>query len=1516
MSLLLFVACTTTEESPSSVPNGGNESVTPSITLEQNFLNFDEHADVQTISFSSTMDWTAELINDRADGWCSISATSGTAGSKDIDVTVTENTSTDDRTASVIIKSGAISKTVRISQKQRDALTVTSSTFEIEGTSGKIYIEVKANVDFEYTINGSAAEWITPVETRAMKTSTLAFNIAENKTMVRREGTITVFSGDLSETITVYQKDHGDAILLSQNEYVVSDTGEDIAVEVTSNVDVEIEMPGVDWITRNVSRAVSTNTYYFTIAENTSYDQREAYITFKNTEKKITERVKVSQVQRDAIVLAAEQYNVTSEGEQITIELGHNVDFDFEIVGDWITHVETRALQTNYLVFEVASNASYDSREGSVIFTANNGSLTQVAKIFQAQKDAIIISDNDIVVSDASQQISFDVETNIDFSVIDPDVDWLHPVVTRGLTTHTLTYTVDENTTYDSREAQIVVKNNATNITQTVTVTQAQKDAIVLAKSEYEIELEGGALDFDIQTNVEVSVSISEDAQSWITQVVTRGLETRTLYFDIAPYDGDATREGTITISGGNAMQTINVCQFSWQNLEDNKIYYTSSDGKVVTPNENSNWGGARIISNTYENGQGVITFSRNLTEIGSEAFCDQQTLTSITIPDKVKSIGYETFKSCKALTEVTLGSGLETISESAFLYCGKLESITIPDSVTSIGQSAFQDCLSLNSVTFGKGLETIGESAFAVCNSLTSITIPDNVKSLGNNAFNSCKKLVEVNIGNGVKTIGSEAFRNCEKLAEIYLGSGLETIEWGAFANNPSLTRITIPNNVKKIGSDAFYYCDALTSITIPNSVKAIEDSTFNACVKLAEVNIGDGVETIGEYAFYACALTSINIPNSVKTIKGGAFQECRKLATVTFGSGLETIGDRAFNNCESLTQITIPNSVKTIGGGAFYDCPNLREVSLGNSLEVIPGNAFGNCHALTSITIPDSVTYIGEGAFENCSSLTSITIPDNVKIIKNHTFNGCFNLAEVTIGKGVETIEHNAFNACGKLTNIIIPDNVKTIGEQAFNACESLATVTLGNGLETICNEAFNACVSLNSITIPQSVKEITGNPFAGCKKIKAFYGKFTSEDNTTLSKDGVIIAIANYESLIEYTIPNGITKIADSAFANWYNLQTINIPESVTSIGAGAFSGCDNLQSINIPEGITTIKGGTFSNCNNLKQITLPNSLTKIESEAFTFSGLTEITIPDNVTEIGGGVFGGCDNLTSFRGKFASADNKSLIIDNKLIAYAYSGLTEYIISEGVITLGEFSFLWIIGQPMATISLPNSLTTIEDWAFYDCRTISEITIPENVTYIGGFNMDNLSKIYCKATTPPTLNGNPFEGSQTPTHTIYVPSASVMAYRSAPGWSDYASMIVGYDFDKGVEIDPNTQIFYTSSDGKVVNPNAASWGGATIISNTYKNGQGVITFSQSLTEISDNAFEGCSTLTGVNLPNSVEIIKEHAFIQCTSLRSITLPTSVTTIEAGAFMLCSSLSSITIPNSVTVIKGSAFNLCI
>lgn len=167
-------------------------------------------------------------------------------------------------------------------------------------------------------------------------------------------------------------------------------------------------------------------------------------------------------------------------------------------------------------------------------------------------------------------------------------------------------------------------------------------------------------------------------------------------------------------------------------------IYYTSSNGGVVTPYNTSAFGGAKIISNTYtpEEG-GVIKFDREITEIGYQAFSGRS-LTSVIIPDSVESIGYSAFYQCSGLT-------------------GEL---IIPDSVTSIGEWAFNQCGKLTGLTIGSGVTIIGDYAFYYCSGLTGeLVIPDNVTSIGSNAFYQCSGLTSVTIGSGVTSIGYRAF-------------------------------------------------------------------------------------------------------------------------------------------------------------------------------------------------------------------------------------------------------------------------------------------------------------------------------------------------------------------------------------------------------------------------------------------------------------------------------------------------------------------------------------------------------------------------------------------------------------------------------------------------------------------------------------------------------------------------------------------------------------------------------------
>lgn len=540
LSVAILIGCDKLEDIFGTEENPNNPQIeinTPEILSATDGGN-------NTIMFSATENWTAEILNSRTDGWCSIYPTSGNAGEATITVTTQPNDSPEERSASIIIKAGSVSKTVKVSQKQKDALTVTASKFEVGSDGGEVNIEIKANIDFQYEIEESAKDWVKYEGTRALKTSTLIFKVAENEDIEKRKAKIQIKSGELNEVVTIYQNGTKPTIIISKSEYVISANGETIAVDVTSNVDVAVELPiDADWVTENTTRALSTNTFYFDIAPSEEYEERTAEIVFTNSENNLSEAVKIVQTQKDALVVAKDSYIMESDGGQIQIEVGYNVNFDVEISADWITSGQTRAFTTETLIFNIAKNTDNDDREGAITFKSKDGSLTQTVKVYQVQADALIISDKDIVVGAESGTVSFEIQTNVEFKVSKPDVSWLRAVQTRGLTTHTFHYEYDANMTYDSREAKIVVTDIKNNQSEIITITQAQKDAIIVAKEQYSIGSKGDQIVIEAESNIDFDVVISND---WIKQITTRSLQSKSYTFEILQNTDKKDRQGFV----------------------------------------------------------------------------------------------------------------------------------------------------------------------------------------------------------------------------------------------------------------------------------------------------------------------------------------------------------------------------------------------------------------------------------------------------------------------------------------------------------------------------------------------------------------------------------------------------------------------------------------------------------------------------------------------------------------------------------------------------------------------------------------------------------------------------------------------------------------------------------------------------------------------------------------------------------------------------------------------------------
>ena len=542
------------------------------------------------ITFTASDEWTAAFSNDRA-SWLSFSPESGAAGQGKVSVTADPNETTDERSAVVRIKCGSATASVTVVQKQKDALTQTPSKTQFGAEGGSFTIEVKSNIDYSFDID---VPWIHQVTTRSMTTKTATFSVDANEDTRKREGSVTVRSALGSEKVTVYQEAAGPSIVLSAESVALKTEGGTFSVDVNTNVDVTMSIAeGAEWLSEVTTRSMSTHTYTFQATANESTDMRTGRITFRNDASGVEASVTVTQMQKDALVVAQDLYEIGAEGGNLSIEASANVDLEVAVSETWVHQVTTRSMTTRSYDFAVDANPGNEVRECTITFSggAEESPFTQ-----QSPWSLIGSIGGDSWTRDIAMKTDgkWHVVLGVTFTESDEfkfrkDGAW---TVNLGANSSSVTTypgdclavlaqdggnmklpagTFDIYLNPDQKRVYFLTAGTpftydgyaalAGGLTQTVTIRQDGADGFVANfKDEYKLSAKAQTLELRSRSSVDIAAESNCD---WVTVVGTRSMSTRFVTLQIAENTSEKSRTGEVVVSAPSLglSQTVRIIQ-------------------------------------------------------------------------------------------------------------------------------------------------------------------------------------------------------------------------------------------------------------------------------------------------------------------------------------------------------------------------------------------------------------------------------------------------------------------------------------------------------------------------------------------------------------------------------------------------------------------------------------------------------------------------------------------------------------------------------------------------------------------------------------------------------------------------------------------------------------------------------------------------------------------------------------------------------------------------------------------
>ena len=887
-----------------------------------------------------------------------------------------------------------------------------------------------------------------------------------------------------------------------------------------------------------------------------------------------------------------------------------------------------------------------------------------------------------------------------------------------------------------------------------------------------------------------------------------------------------------------------------------------------------------------------TITIPDSVTSIGESAFSGCSSLSSITIPESVTCIGSSAFSGCNSLSSITIPDGIVTIESGTFYGCCSLNSFTISESVTTIGSSAFKNS-GITSIHLPSTTTSIGENAFN-CEKLvrveSDIAIPPaSERFFSDFTYNEGYLVVpqdakfEYETTNGWKQFASmyelDSVKNTDFTVTVEqegtlndIVEALETSVVESLTIKGRLNGKDIAFLVSKKGKVAHLNSLDLKDVTLVSDntmynsifygVNSDGASTETTCYYLSDGNykreewvsngLGGYKTTIHYYnnhlagAFHDMNLRKIVMPASITQIGERTFQDNKLLEEVWFPESVTSIGGGhpgrntyagAFYNCSSLTTIPSLAHVENIEEAAFAYCANITgEIDL-SSAKTVKENAFYCCSGISSVKFSSKLESVDAGAFAGCSALSDVNYDENADVIysrlsfsstpwneKLPTENGIVYMGkvamavekgteprELTFREGTVSIAHDFFdmNTYEKIRTVNLPNSVKRIGNSAFSPYEvyssddgsNIEYINFPEGLIEIGSYAFAFNKRIQKLALPNSVKHVGYYTFARMEKLQSVENYNVSYSEPYTFYDCDMLESVKFGSNVE--------NISEKMFSYCKKLTKVEFDERNNSlpltIEEGAFSSCENLAEILLPEGVDSIGKEAFRDCYSLTSIKIPSTLKSIERSTFyNCEKLQKVIIED--------IAAWCNNTINENLRFEKhlymndEEIKDLVIPNtatSIADYAFwncIGLTSVATGDGITSIGESAFADCTSLTSATIG--SGVTSIGDGAFYSCSSLTSIDIPNNVTSLGSSAFSRCSSLDS------------------------------------------------------------------------------------------------ITIGNGVTSIGDEAFYRCTALSSVIIGNGIISIGDEAFNYCTALTSVTIGSGVTSIGERAFYYCGELTDV------------------